>query len=129
MAMDLGRVRAEKQSFINGVVSEGPTYDGLKVVFNTSFNMRHHRHVYESKVRAVGEEAARSFFAEQMYECLASTMGVFDLRDAISSIVNARTFDDDGNWVYETPSHKIRAKINETLEEFFSEMYPNHYDW
>ena len=129
MVMNLGRVRAEKQSFIDGVVSDGPTYDGLEVLFSTSFNVRYNRQEYEDSVRDVGDEATRSLVAEQMYECVANTMGVFDLRDAISRVINARKFDDDGNWVYETSSDEIRAKINEILEEFFSEMYPNHGGW
>lgn len=127
--MDLGRVRAEKQSFIDGVVSEDPTYDGSNVLFSTSFDVRYNRQEYEVSVRDVGDEATRSLVAEQMYECVASIMGMFDLRDAISNIINARIFDDDGNWVFETPSDEIRAKVNEVLEEFFSEMYPNRVAW
>lgn len=119
----------QKTAFNREVQFDGITNDGERVRFSTRFICEFRRDTWESMVQAFGEEGAKEYVADDMYESLAHTVGLFQLRDEISRVVNERALDDNGNWLYTTPCDEVRAKVNEVLDEFFSKLYPRTSPW
>lgn len=119
----------QKAAFNREVQFDGITNDGERVRFSTRFVCEFCRDTWESMVQAFGEEGAKEYVADDMHEILARSVGLFKIRDEISRVVNERALDDNGNWLYTTPCDEVRAKVNEVLDELFSELYPRTSPW
>lgn len=127
--IDISELVDQKTAFNKEVQFDGITNDGKHVRFSTRFIYKFYRDTWESMVQAFGEDGAKEYVADDMYESVAHSVGLFQLREEILRVVNERILDNNGNWTYTTPCDEVRAKVNEVLDEFFSELYPRTSPW